>query len=164
MACRHLYASWSIGTSRAKCHLTVSWHDSGGMLSFGRCRAITWRDTSQVQPASYLGTLAQELYLSKGILPLAQVAHRRLPGHYLCMPGHCLCMPVSHIHPFLLHPCLYLNWIKSVPAQAINFANKDWLEKTLGRLGRPQSFSVDNDEFRCLKTTQAENLATSKPH
>lgn len=92
----------------------VSWRDSRGTLSFGQCRAIIWRDTSQVQPASYLGTLAQELRLSKGVLPLAQVSHRRLPGH-------CLCVPVSLIHPCLLPSCLYLNRVKSLPAQDIHF-------------------------------------------
>jgi len=72
------------------------------MFSFGQGRATSWRDSSQVQAASHLGTLAQELHQSKGIFPLAQVAHGRLPGH-------CLRLPVSLIHPVLLLSCLYLN-------------------------------------------------------
>lgn len=40
-------------TSRTKCHLTVSWHDSWGVFSFGQCRATPWQDTSQVRPGSH---------------------------------------------------------------------------------------------------------------
>lgn len=37
-------------------------------------------------------------------------------------------------------------------------ANKDRLEKVLGRSGRPHNFSIDNDEFCYLNTKQEENL------
>lgn len=43
-------------------------------------------------------------------------------------------------------------------------ANKDRLEKALGRSGRPHNFSVDNDEFCYPNTKQEENrLVMSRP-
>lgn len=106
-------AARSTGTGRAECHLTVSWCDSRGVLRFGQRRAIIWRGASQVQPASYLGRLVEEPHLSKGTIPLAQVGTDGSPE------TACACL--SHVHPFLLPSCLYLNRIKPLPAQAINF-------------------------------------------
>lgn len=93
--------------------------------------------------------------------PLGSGGHRRLPRH-------CLCVPVTHTS-FLTPLLPVLEPHKTSPCTGHQLwdlcANKDQLEKTPGRSGRPQSFSVGNDEFHRLNTTQAENLlAVSRPH
>lgn len=159
MVCQHFHATQTTGMGHAKCHLRAKWCDSWGVLSFGQCREITWWDTSHVQPASYSGTPTQELHHSQ--VPLVGRSRWRIPTHptggslgtvNACVTHTSFLIPIS--------PALGMNKISlCMGCQFWDIcANKDQLEKALGRSGRPHNFSTDNDGFCYPNTKQEENL------
>lgn len=118
-------------------------------------RAITWWDTSQVQPASYLGTPAQELHLSKVPCPWWGGADGESPG----IP-QALWMPVSHIHLLLFLSYLGLEWIKSLPAWAINFETYVPIKIDLKKLWEDQAGLTISLLTRMNLVTQTQNKKT----
>lgn len=134
MVCQRFHATQSTGMGYAKWHLRAKWCDSQGVLDFGQCKAITWWNTSQVQPASYLGTPAQELHLSQVPCPWWGGAGGESPG----IP-QALRMPVSHIHPFFFPSHPHLEWMKSLPAWAISFETYVPIQIDLKKLWEDQA-------------------------
>lgn len=154
MVCQHFHATQSTGMGRAKWHLRAKWCDSQGVLSFGQCRAKTWWDTSQVQPASF-GTPAQELHRSKVPCPWWGGAGGESPG----IPQE-LWMPMSHTHPFLFPSHLHLEWIKSLPAWAINFETCVPIQIDLKKLWEDRAGPTISLLTMMSFATQTENKKT----
>lgn len=76
-----------------------------------------------------------------------------------------LWMPVSHIHPFLFPSHLHLEWIKSLPAWAINLEIYVPIKIDLKKLWEDRAglnFSVDSDEFWYPNAKQENLLVMSR--